>query len=244
MPALVSAASLPQSVWRANQMASWRAEAIPSEYPMLDKELPHGGWPASSLTELLLREAGIGEMHLLRPALRAIAGKGRIALVQPPHPPQLAAWMSWGLPLDRLLWVKTENPADAFWSAEQILRNGSCGALLFWQSPRSPMRHEALRRLHLIAQGADTVFWMLRPLAHAQDASPAPLRLALHPANGGITVGIVKRRGPQRDEPLHVPLDGLPRSRPRLLTSDSGHAFVDRHTFAATAARNHTSSLV
>lgn len=244
MTALVSAAPLPHAVWRASQMASWRAEAIPTGHATLDRELPHGGWPASSLTELLLQEAGIGEMQLLRPALHAIAGKGHIALVQPPHPPQLAAWLSWRLPPGRLLWVKPDHPVDAMWSAEQILRNGSCGALLFWQPQRAPMRHEALRRLHLIAQGTDTVFWMLRPLAHAQDASPAPLRLALYPANGGITVGIVKRRGPQRDEPLHLSLDGLPRSRPHPLSPDSGHALMDSHTFAAPAARNDTSALV
>jgi protein ImuA len=225
-------------------MASWRAEAVPTGHAMLDNELPHGGWPAASLTELLLREAGIGEMQLLRPALRTIAGKGRIALVQPPHPPQLAAWLSWGLPAERLLWVKPDNPADAIWSAEQILRNGSCGALLFWQPRHAPTRHEVLRRLHLIAQGTDMVFWMLRPLVHAQDPSPAPLRLALHPANGGITVDIAKRRGPRRDEPLHISLDGLPKSRPHPISPDSGHALMDRHTSAAPAARSDTSALV
>ena len=244
MSALVSAASLPQAVWRASQMASWHAEATPTGHAMLDRELPHGGWPASALTELLLQEAGIGEMQLLRPALRTIAAKGRIVLVQPPHPPQLAAWHSWGLPPERLLWVKPDTPADAIWSAEQILRNGSCGALLFWQPRRSPMRHEALRRLHLIAQGTDMVFWMLRPLEHMHEASPAPLRLALYPDNGGITMKIVKRRGPQRDEPLHLPLDGLPRSRPHPQSPDPAHALVDSPTPAAAAARNNTSALV
>ena len=244
MSALVSSAQLPHAVWRASQMASWRAEAVPTGHPALDRELPHGGWPVSSLTELLLRDAGIGEMQLLRPALFTLAGKGRIALVQPPHPPQLAAWLSWGVPLERLLWLKPESPADAIWAAEQILRNGSCGALLFWQPRQSRMRHDALRRLHLIAQGTDMAFWMLRPIEHAQDASPAPLRLALYPANGGITVGIVKRRGPQRDEPLHLPLDGVPKGRPHPLSTAFDHALMDRHTPAAPAARNNTSALV
>lgn len=47
---------------------------------------------------------------------------------------------------------------------------------------------------------------MLRPLAAAQDASPAPLRLSLKPAAGGIEIGFVKRQGPRRDEPLFVPM--------------------------------------
>lgn len=203
MPGLVS---LPSAVWRANQMGSYQTAVIASGHAVLDKELPNGGWPSASLTELLLPQAGIGEMQLLRPALDVIAAKRRVVLLQPPHLPQIAAWTSWRLPVERLLWIKTKHSADALWSAEQVLRNGSCGALLFWQSH---VRPESLRRLHLAAHGSEIAFWMMRPLASAQEASPAPLRLALRPARGGIEIGIVKRRGPHRDAPLYLPLDGL-----------------------------------
>jgi protein ImuA len=47
---------------------------------------------------------------------------------------------------------------------------------------------------------------MLRPLAAAREASPAPLRLSLRPAAGGVDIGFVKRRGPQRDITLFLPL--------------------------------------
>ena len=50
---------------------------------------------------------------------------------------------------------------------------------------------------------------MLRPLAASQDASPAPLRLSLRAAAGGIEIGFVKRRGPQGDAPLYVPLPAV-----------------------------------
>lgn len=198
---------LPHAVWRANQMGSYQAAVAPTGHPALDKELPHGGWPSAALIELLLQQAGIGEMHLLRPALRVIARKRRIALVQPPHLPQVAAWTAWGLPSERLLWVKTDRSADALWTAEQILRNGSCGALLFWQQQ---VRAESLRRLHLAAQGSDMLFWMVRPVACTQDASPSPLRLALRPVAGGLGIDIVKRRGPQHDGPLVLRLNDMP----------------------------------
>ena len=198
---------LPHAVWRADQMGSYQAAVAPTGYRALDKELPNGGWPSAALIELLLQQAGIGELRLLRPALQVIARKRRIALVQPPHLPQVAAWTSWGLPAERLLWVKTSRSADALWTAEQILRNGSCGALLFWQQQ---VRAESLRRLHLAAQGSEILFWMMRPLACAQDASPSPLRLGLRPAAGGMEIDIVKRRGPQRDAPLHLQLDDMP----------------------------------
>ncbi|MGH8806975.1 MAG: translesion DNA synthesis-associated protein ImuA [Noviherbaspirillum sp.] len=216
MPASVStamskasapAAALPPAVWRADQMGSYQAAVVPTGYQELDRELPNGGWPSAALIELLVQQAGIGEMRLLRPALDSIARKSRIALVQPPHPPQIAAWTSWGLPAERLLWVKARHGADALWSAEQILRNGSCSALLFWQTQ---VRPESLRRLHLAAQGTSILFWTIRPLAYARDASPSPLRLTLRPADGGIDVDIIKRRGPQRDETLHLALHDMP----------------------------------
>lgn len=239
----ISVASLSHVVWRATQMATHRADAVASGHAALDAELPDGGWPKSALIELLPQQCGIGEMRLLRPALASIAQSRRIALVQPPHAPQIAAWAGWGLPAERLLWVKAARTADALWSVEQILRNGSCGALVFWQTH---IRPEALRRLHLAAQAGDAVFWLLRPLAGAQDASPAPLRLGLRPARAGIDIHIVKRRGPVREEGLFIPL-ALPLAAPPSIpspTRSSHHAPVDRHAPAATASRNPASALV
>jgi len=235
--ALVS--RMPHALWRASQMASLGSAVTSSGIATLDRELPGGGWPRSALIELLLAQPGIGEMQLLRPALTVLARQGRIALLQPPHAPQVAAWSAWGLPYERLLWIKTARSADALWSAEQILRNGSCGALIFWQSQ---VRPQALRRLQLAAQACDTTLWMMRPLAQAQDASPAPLRLALRPAPAGIRITLFKRRGPPRDDVLFVPLAGLPAASPFSTTSH--HASVDRRALAAIAAGNLASALV
>jgi len=234
---------LPPAVWRASQMGSYQAATMPTGYGALDRELPNGGWPSAALIELLLQQAGIGEMRLLRPALGAIARKRRIALLQPPHLPQIAAWTAWGLPADSLLWIKASRSADALWSAEQILRNGSCGALLFWQQQ---VRAESLRRLHLAAQGTEMLFWMMRPLACAQDASPSPLRLALHPASGGLDIGIVKRRGPQRDETLYLRFDDMPAARTASSNSSTSasHAHMDRRAPALPAARSLPAALV
>lgn len=227
MSVLVSAArlldgsltSLPHAVWRADQMASGHCAVTATGHAELDRELPNGGWPKASLIELMMEQSGIGEMRLLRPAFKAIAGKRRIALVQPPHLPHISAWANWGLPVDSLLWVRAARSADALWSAEQILSNGSCGALVFWQSH---LRTESLRRLHLAAQGSDTLFWLMRPLACMQDASPAPLRLALRPAAGGLQIQIVKRRGPRRDDPLHLRMDDMPAAAyPRNTSQDA-----------------------
>jgi protein ImuA len=117
------------------------------------------------------------------------------------------------------------------WAAEQVLRSGSIGALLFWPGSErhSHLRGEALRRLHLAAQAGETLFFLLRPLAAAREASPAPLRLLLKPAAGGLEIGFLKRRGPQRDAPLFLPLT------PDILQR---HATLDRPLPAPVTARS------
>jgi cell division inhibitor SulA len=178
------------------------------------------------LVDLLVQQPGIGEMRLLQPALSAL---GRpVALLRPPQVPNGLGLGYIGLPLEQLLYLKAAKTADALWSAEQILRAGTCGALIFWASSA---QSSSLRRLHLAAQSAETLFVMVRPLTVAQEASPALLRMALRPSAEGLMVDIVKRRGPLRVEPLSIPLQPTP----VLL---SRHARFSRRPFAETAARS------
>ena len=205
------------SLWRASQLARGRGRAVDTGYPALSEELPGGGWPVGALVDLLVQQAGVGEMRLLRPALSTL-GKRPVAMVQPPHVPNGLGLEYIGLPPDQLLQVRTSKTADALWSAEQILRAGSCGALLFWTQYAQT---SSLRRLHLAAQSSDTLFFMVRPLAAAQDASPAVLRLALRPERDGLTVA--------RAEPLSIPLQPTP-------VLFSHHARISRRPLTPTAA--------
>ena len=109
------------------------------------------------------------------------------------------------------------------------------GVVMLLPDARIHVRGENLRRLHLAAQAGETLFFMMRPLTAGQDASPAPLRLALRPQAGGIEIGFVKRRGPQRDATLFLPLTSyLP----------DHHAPVDRPAPAPVAARSVHTELV
>lgn len=223
--------ALHPSLWRASQLAHAGTRCVDTGHAALSAQLPGGGWPTGTLVDLLLQQPGIGELRLLRPALAACAER-RIVLLQPPHPPQALALAALGLDPAHLLWLRATRSADALWAAEQVLRSGSCGALLFWANQ---VRGDSLRRLHLAAQSGETLFFMLRPLAAAQDASPAPLRLSLKPAAGGMHIGFVKRRGPQRDAPLFLPLT------PSLLQR---HATLDRRIPAPATARGLQPALV
>jgi protein ImuA len=220
-------AALHEHVWRAGQMGLARANVTPTGHAALDRELPNHGWPHGGLIELLLQQSGIGELRLLQAALHAL-GDQRIALLQPPHTPHIAAWRAWGLSPQRLLWIRTKRQADALWSAEQVLRNGSCGALLLWQQT---LRHESLRRLQLAAQASDTLCWLLRPLSASDIASPAPLRIALRPLAGGVQLDVLKRRGPPCALPIHVFWTGRDSRAAALKHSanEASDALLDRH---------------
>ncbi|OEZ54665.1 hypothetical protein JAB5_27380 [Janthinobacterium sp. HH103] len=197
-------------IWRASELAVSRVPTMSSGHLELDQELPNKGWPRSSLVELLLQQSGIGELQLLKPILKKLSRSRRIALIQPPYIPHAKALQGWGIEVDRLLWMRASSTGDALWTAEQILKNGSCGAVVLWQTN---VRAESLRRLHLAAQAADTHFWLLRPMAGRTEASPAPLRLGLRPALGGISISMVKRRGPAAQEELFIRLPEMPVGR-------------------------------
>lgn len=193
-------------------MARGHTRCVDTGHIALSKQLPGGGWPTGTLVDLLVQQPGIGEVRLLAPALAKVSSR-RIVLLQPPHAPQALALAGLGLPPSALLWLRAERAADALWAAEQVLRSGSCGALLYWPQGNAGagtrmhhVRNDSLRRLHLAAQHGETLFFLMRPLASAMDPSPAPLRLSLQPAPGGIDIGFVKRQGPLRDEKLFIPM--------------------------------------
>jgi protein ImuA len=225
-------------VWRANELAVSRTATYPTGFDHFDNELPGKGWPRSALIELLLQQAGIGEMQLLKPVLTGLSKTQKIVLVQPPYLPQAMACKSWGLQMNNLFWIKTTNAADGLWATEQILKNGSCGAVILWQAN---VRTESLRRLHLAAQSTNTWLWLMRPLAANMDASPAQLRIALKPAPGGVALNIVKRRGPHAAQLLFIPLADMPASHHY---SDQENAPVVMRTRPAVTARSDTSILV
>jgi protein ImuA len=125
--------------------------------------------------------------------------------------------------------VSDEGPADALWAAEQILRAGTCGALLFWQNH---VRPESLRPLHLAAQSSESLFFMVRPLATTRDASSAPLPLAIRAAKDGVDIQFLKRRGPVRDGPLFVALTPSP------ILNVKRNATVDRRPSPAVVPRS------
>lgn len=237
------------SLWRASQLARTTGDGagryLACGHTTLANGLPGGGWPLGNLMELLLEHAGSAELQLLKPALSALKHR-HIALLQTPYQPQTLALAAMGLDSRYLLWLRCQRPQDALWTAEQVLRNGSCGALLFWTDK---MRSENLRRLHLAAQSSQTLFCVMRPNHYAQQPSPAILRLQVTRIAQGLRLSILKRRGSPQSEPIFLS-HLAPAMFSRIHLSAHEHnadlttATLDSHPSAAARTGSFPSSLV
>lgn len=177
MGAVVSLDSLldERRVWKGRQSAA-PVSLQPTGYSALDAALPSGGWPAAALSEILVASDGSGELRLLWPTLARLADSGeRLVLVAPPYIPYPQAWLAAGIDMAQLTVVQARDK-DALWAAEQCLRSGSCGAVLCWPGH---VDDRALRRLQVAAETGQTLAFACRPLAAANNPSPAALRIAI-----------------------------------------------------------------
>jgi hypothetical protein len=182
---------------RLLQEGRWAARppaAAPSGFAELDALLPGGGWPVGAIAELLSDVPGIGELGLVMPALARLAQAGRhIAWICPPYLPYAPGLLQCGLPLDRVLIVRTDGLQQSLWAAEQALRCPAIGAVLGWPEH---IIDKNIRRLQLAAEAGGSLGILYRPRKAAQEHSPAALRLQLTAGTpDGIAVEIHKSRG-------------------------------------------------
>lgn len=205
-------------VWRGGELERGVQEVVATGHAALDRELPGGGWPLGSLSEVLHDGVGIGEIGFLCGALaRTAEGRRMIAWVDPPHLPYAPALAQAGIALDRCVVVRPANREDALWAAEQSLRSGACGAVLLWLGANGGVRlpnseYAWLRRLQMAAQAGRAMAVLFRPGAAESASTPAHLRVVLARAGDRLALRIPKRRGP----PLAcaITLDAGWRSRP------------------------------
>ncbi len=191
------------AVWRGGAFAR-AAGALPTGYPGFDRELPGGGWPLGALTEILGLREGVGELQLVLPALAALTASGkRVVWLAPPHLPYAPALAASGVDLAHLVVVRAPGRRDALWAAEQVLRAGSCHALLAWLRDA---RYPELRRLAVAAETSRAFVALFRRREAIATSSPACLRIALEPAGEGLCARILKRRGAPAAALLRIPV--------------------------------------
>ena len=225
-------------IWRGNSLNRAGVPVVPSGFPALDAGLPGGGWPAGALTEILPAHEGIGELRLLGPALAGLSQRGsKLAWIAPPHLPYAPALAAVGIDIAQLVIVRTASHKEALWAAEQALASNACGAVLVWLLVRpESAKYAELRRLQIAAEGGRAPAFLFRPPEAAGESSPAPLRIALGTAGGGLAVQVFKRRGSPLARPIPLP------AMPPAVRTRNPH--VDRHPAAAAAARDFPARLV
>jgi cell division inhibitor SulA/protein ImuA len=202
MKATVAELTKLPGVWRGGELEKACHAVVATGHAALDRELPGGGWPTGTLSEVLHDAAGIGEVGFLSGALaRASEGDRMIAWINPPHLPYAPALAQMGIGLERCLVVRPAHKEDALWATEQALRSGACGAVLFW------LAHDEyawLRRLQMAAEAGRSMAVYYRSSAAERLSTPAHLRVVLEPAADALRIRIPKRRGPPLLAPVLV----------------------------------------
>lgn len=147
--------------------AVWRATSvIGTGWAALDAELPGGGWPCRSVTEVLQPQPSICEWRLLGPALRTVVASGQtIAVLGPPKLPHLPGLRHAGLDDHQFVWVRAETPAERLWVTEQLIKSNACGRAPGLTAPGPPrataaaagLRTKLRRARHLVSTGVGSV---------------------------------------------------------------------------------------
>ena len=191
-------------VWRGTEIGRPPTTVVPTGWAQLDHELPGGGWPSHSLTEMLTPQPAVVEWRLLAPALRQISARGgQIVAIGPPRPPYLPGLQQEGLDERCFVWVDAQTPAERLWSTEQLIKANACGAVIAWL-PQA--RAEQIRRLQVCAQLCEGLVFLCRPENARHESSAAPLRVhADFGLDWELRLQILKRRGPTLDEAITLP---------------------------------------
>jgi len=214
-PARSKLDDLPPAVWRGSNLATVTVPACSSGWPELDAELPGGGFPAQSLTEILTAQPSVLEWRLLSGAMRAVTEAGKqVVLVAPPKPPHLPGLLQVGLRENNLVWIRADAPAHRLWATEQLVKGNSAGAIFAWLPQARP---EQIRRLQVCALTCGAPVFLCRPESARHDSSAAPLRMHVTiSVDWELRVNVFKRRGPVHDG--IVRLRSVPSSLEDILT--------------------------
>ncbi|MGE5097022.1 MAG: translesion DNA synthesis-associated protein ImuA [Betaproteobacteria bacterium] len=204
-------------VWRGGELEQAVHPVHPTGHAALDAQLPGGGWPTGTLSEVLHDGVGIGELSFLAGALaRAAQGERMIAWINAPYLPYAPALAALGIPLERCMVVRPANREDALWAAEQSLKSGACGAVLLWIAEGT--RHDDyawLRRLQMASEAGRAMAVFFRPSSAERLSTPAHLRVLVSREEGQLRIRIPKRRGPPLEAPVALDVGFAPRHRPR-----------------------------
>ena len=217
------------NLWRAGQLTgSDAATAYPTGFAELDQHLPARGWPRAGLVELLQGNAGLGELRLFVPVMRALSEQQRWqAWVNPPFLPYAPALQALGVDISKILLIRTSRTAqtqqqqqhaqkqhkEALWALERATQSGTCSAVFAWLDEKRTQVKDT-QRLQVAAKRGRSLLCLFRP--EHPHPSMAELRLRLkHLQDGQLMLDIIKRRGGWPLSDVSIPLATVTESQHR-----------------------------
>ena len=189
---LLDSLLLRHDTWRGRNR-SLRKHVITTGNEKLNRLLL-GGWPVSALTELVTQQDGIGELSLLLPTIKHYTSEGKLCVwLDPPYQPYAPSLVNAGIPLEKLLIVRSKNSKEWLWAAEQSIRGK---VLLFAWSNKAQPRYSALRKLQLAATESLAPAFLFSPHPALKAHSPALLRIELESLEPNVlSITLHKLRG-------------------------------------------------
>ena len=197
-------------LWRARHLAAQQLDeqqnSIATGFDELNACLPGGGWPDSALMEVMLPSAGVGELRLFIPALKALSQQQDrwLAWINPPFIPYAPALRSLGVDINKILLVHPKDHKDALWATEKACKSGTCSTVFAWLD-ESQLTFKDTQRLQIAAKQGNTLSCLFRP--QNEQPSMAELRLSVRAmSTDQLHLDITKRRGGWPIPGLTLPL--------------------------------------
>ena len=191
-------------IWKGDHAHHATPEkVIPTGYPLLDVELPGGGWPVGAVTEILYPQVSMGELRLVLPALKHVAQHDQRWQIwlNPPGQPYGPGLNSWGVSLRQTLVCADLTPKEFSWVIDQSVQHSGCSVVLAWANRIEPAQ---LRRLQLASERRDIAIFLFRPIRKANNLPYSRLKLQIGAGSKPlhIRIDILKRRP-------NWPVDGI-----------------------------------
>jgi len=169
-------------------------KCIPTGLNCLDRLLPGGGLPTSSLIEWISEDSGQATASIaLRSLSPMLSLAGCLAVIDERHDFHADAARVQGIPLSRLLLIRPEkrveamtssrsrfvrrtsaSESEALWALEQAARCAGVRAILCWLDRASSA---VMRRLQLAIERSGVTIMLIRSVSALSQASFADLRL-------------------------------------------------------------------
>jgi len=181
-----------------------RQGVLTTGIPALDALLPTGGWPRGALVEIIVPDEYCDALAPLLPVLAHLSREERwLGMLAPPYRSLASFVGNSAIDTSRLLQINQHPGRSGLWTLEQMLRSGTCSAVLAWPVCDTELIAKRLQKAAAIGNTLGFLFSLER---HAKYNSRLDLRLRFEVTDTGRRmVSLLNGCGDQAGEPACLP---------------------------------------